>query len=156
MPLKMKKTDIGVVVFMYLVCGFFYYHTTKLKASSQTYPMFTIILLFSLTTLYLIQMIISAKKYGVESGVDEVFKDFQAAQFFFCLSATILYLVGIYFFGFYISTVIFMAAVLLYLKVPPLQSVIAIVVIIALIYFAFQRFLGVKLPVGSVIKALRA
>ena len=154
--MKMKKTDIGVVVFMYLVCGFFYYHTTKLKASSQTYPMFTIILLFSLTTLYLIQMIISAKKYGVESGVDEVFKDFQAAQFFFCLSATILYLVGIYFFGFYISTVIFMAAVLLYLKVPPLQSVIAIVVIIALIYFAFQRFLGVKLPVGSVIKALRA
>ena len=42
----MKKTDIGVVLFMYAVCGFFYYHMTKLKASSQTYPRFTIILLF--------------------------------------------------------------------------------------------------------------
>ena len=152
--MKMKKTDIGVVVFMYIVCGYFYYHMTKLKASSQTYPRFTIILLFGLTTLYLVQMIVAAKKHGVESGVDEVFKDFQAAQFFVCLAAAILYLVCIYFFGFYISTVLFMAVVLLYLKVPPLYAAITIVVIVALIYFAFQRFLGVKLPVGTVMKAL--
>ena len=152
--MKMKKTDIGVVLFMYIVCGYFYYQMTQLKASSQTYPRFTIILLFGLTTLYLIQMIIAAVKHGVESGVDEVFEGFQAAQFFVCLIATILYLVCIYFFGFYISTVIFMAAVLLYLKVPPLFALITIVVIIGLIYFAFQRFLGVKLPVGTVIKAL--
>ena len=152
--MKMKKTDIGVVVFMYLVCGFFYYHMTKLKASSQTYPRFTIILLFGLTTLYLVQMIVAAKKHGVESGVDEVFKDFQPAQFFVCLIAAILYLVCIYFFGFYLSTVIFMLAVLLYLKVPVLYSAITVIVIVALIYFAFQRFLGVKLPVGTVMKAL--
>ena len=153
--MKMKKTDIGVVLFMYIVCGFFYYHMTKLKSSSQTYPRFTIILLFGLTTLYLIQMIVAAKKYGVESGVHEVFKDFQPVQFFVCLGATILYLIGIYFFGFYIPTVIFMAAVLLYLRVPPLYAAIAVVVIIALIYFAFQKFLGVKLPVGTVMKALK-
>ena len=153
--MKMKKTDIGVVVFMYAVCGFFYYHMTKLKASSQTYPRFTIILLFGLTTLYLIQMVVAAKKYGVESGVDTVFKDFQPAQFFFCLCATILYLIGIYFFGFYIPTVIFMAAVMIYLRVPPLFTAIAIVVIVALIYFAFQKFLGVKLPTGTLMKALK-
>ena len=151
----MKKTDIGVVLFMYIVCGVFYYQMTKLKASIQTYPRFTIILLFGLTTLYLIQMLVAAKKYGVESGVDEVFKDFQPVQFFVCLGATILYLIGIYFFGFYIPTVIFMAAVLLYLRVPPLYAAIAVVVIIALIYFAFQKFLGVKLPVGTVMKALK-
>ena len=151
----MKKTDIGVVVFMYLVCGYFYYHMLQLKASSQTYPRFTIILLFALTTLYLVQMLVAAKKYGVESGVNEVFKDFMPAQFFVCLAATILYLVCIYFFGFYISTVLFMACVLLYLKVPPLFTLITIVVIIALIYFAFQKFLGVKLPVGTVIKAIQ-
>ena len=150
----MKKTDIGVVVFMYAVCAYFYYYMLQLKASSQTYPRFTIILLFGLTTLYLVQMIVAAKKYGVESGVDEVFKDFQAAQFFVCLAATILYLVCIYFFGFYISKVLFMAAVLLYLKVPPLFTLITIVVIVALIYFAFQKFLGVKLPVGTIMKAI--
>ena len=151
----MKMTDVGVVLFMYAVCGFFYYHMTKLKASSQTYPRFTILLLFGLTTRYLVTMLVNAKKYGVESGVDEVFAGFQAKQFFFCLTATILYLVCIHFFGFYISTVLFMAAVLLFLKVPPLYTVITIVVIVGLIYFAFQKFLGVKLPVGTVIKALR-
>ena len=151
----MKKTDIGVVVFMYIVCGFFYYQMTKLKSSSQTYPRFTIILLFGLTTLYLMQMLVAAKKHGVESGVNEVFKDFQPLQFFVCLSATILYLVGIYFFGFYIPTIVFMAVVLLYLRVPPLYAAVSIAVIVALIYFAFQKFLGVKLPVGTVIKALK-
>ena len=151
----MKKTDIGVVAFMYIVCGYFYYETIKLKASSQTYPKFTIILLFGLTTLYLVEMIIAAKRHGVESGVDEVFKDFVPAQFFVCLCAAILYLVCIHFLGFYIATVLFMAAVLLYLRVPPLAALISVAVIIALIYFAFGKFLGVRLPVGTVIKALR-
>ena len=150
----MKMTDVGVVLFMYAVCGFFYYHMTKLKASSQTYPRFTILLLFGLTTLYLVTMLVNAKKYGVESGVDEVFAGFQAKQFFFCLIATILYLVCIYFFGFYISTVLFMSAVLLFLKVPPLYTAITIVVIVGLIYLAFQRFLGVKLPTGTLMKAI--
>ena len=66
-----------------------------------------------------------------------------------------LYLVEIYFLGFYIPTVIFMAVILLYLKVPPLYACISVLVIIALIYFAFQKFLGVKLPVGTIIKALK-
>ena len=153
--MKMKKTDIGVIAFMYLVCAYFYSETIKLKADSQTYPKFTIILLFALTTLYLVEMLIAAKKHGVESGVDEVFKDFVPRQFFVCLCATILYLVCIHFLGFYISTVLFMLAVLLYLRVPLPATVLSIAVIIALIYFAFGKFLGVRLPVGTVIKALR-
>ena len=97
----------------------------------------------------------AAKKYGVESGVDTVFKDFEPKQFLVCLLGAILYVVLMHFFGFYISTVIFMAAVLLYLRVPLLHSAIAIVAILALVYFAFGKFLGVKLPVGTVIKMLR-
>ena len=151
----MKKTDIGVVVFMYLVCAYFYAKTVTFRADSQTYPKFTIILLFGLTTLYLLQMLAAAKKHGVESGVAEAFKDFQPKQFLFCLLASIVYVVLMHFFGFYISTVIFMAAVLLYLRVPLLHSAIAIVAILALVYFAFGKFLGVKLPIGTVIKMLR-
>ena len=75
-PLKMKKTDIGVVGFMYAVCAFFYVYSYQLTAESKKYPMFTIILLFGLTTLYLVQMIIAARKFGVESGVNEVFEGF--------------------------------------------------------------------------------
>ncbi len=151
----MKKTDIGVVAFMYLVCAYFYVQTIGFKADSQTYPKFTIVLLFGLTTLYLLQMVVAAKKHGVESGVGAVFKDFQPAQFFVCLAGAILYVVLIHFFGFYIATVVFMAAVLLYLKVPVLHTAIAIVAIVALVYFAFGKFLGVRLPVGVIIKALR-
>lgn len=151
----MKKTDIGVVAFMYLVCGYFYSQTIHLKADSQTYPKFTITLLFALTTLYLVQMLVAAKKHGVESGVDEVFKGFQAKQFFVCLAATILYVIAIYYLGFYIATALFMAGVLLFLKVPPLYGLIAIVVIIALIYFAFGKFLGVRLPQGLIFKMMR-
>ena len=77
----MKKTDIGVVVFMYAVCAFFYAYSYKLTEESKTYPMFTIALLFALTTLYLVQMIISARKFGVESGADEVFAGFKPVQF---------------------------------------------------------------------------
>ena len=65
----MRKTDIGVVAFMYLVCAYFYSQTITFKADSQTYPKFTIVLLFGLTTLYLLQMVAAAKKHGVESGV---------------------------------------------------------------------------------------
>ena len=151
----MRKTDFGVVAFMYLVCAYFYSQTVTFKADSQTYPKFTIVLLFGLTTLYLLQMIVAAKKHGVESGVDKVFKDVQAKQLLICLGGAIAYVVLMYFFGFYISTVIFMAAILLYLKVPYLHTVVAIVAIIALVYFAFGKFLGVRLPVGTVIKALR-
>ncbi len=151
----MRKTDLGVVAFMYLVCAYFYSQTITFKADSQTYPKFTIVLLFALTTLYLLQMVVAARKHGVESGVDAVFKDFQPLQFFVCLIGAILYVVLMHFFGFYIATVIFMAGVLLYLRVPPLFTVIAIAAILLLVYFAFGKFLGVRLPVGTVIKALR-
>ena len=152
--MKMKKTDIGVVAFFYMVSAYFYSQTIKLPESSQTYPRFTVILVFGLTTLYLIQMIARAVKNGTESGADD-FKDFQAVQFIVCFCATILYLILIHFFGFYIATVVFMVGVLLFLRVKPIAIVISVAVIIALIYFAFQKFLGVRLPVGQVIKALK-
>ena len=143
--MKMKKTDIGVVVFMYLVCGYFYYHMTRLKASSQTYPRFTIILLFGLTTLYLIQMIMNAVKYGTESGKSQ-FEGFQPKQFFVCLGLTLLYIIAVITIGFYVSTAVFLVVSLLFLKVKPLHIAIATVAILALIYFAFTLFLRVQLP----------
>lgn len=148
--MKMKKTDIGVVAFMYIVCGFFFYHAVKLPDDSKTYPYFTIALLFGLTTLYLVQMLVAAKKHGVESGVDEVFKDFQPLQFLVCLGAVILYMVLMYIFGFYISTVVFMAGVLFFLKVKPIPAIISIAALNLLVYVAFHLFLGVKLPMGLI------
>ena len=149
--MKMKKTDIGVVAVMYAVCAYWYYGTTQLKESSRTYPYFTVVLLFGLTTLYLLQMLVAAKRHGVESGVDEVFKDFQPKQFFVCLAAVVAYVLLVSSLGFFVSTLIFMVAVMLYLKVPALHIVITVVVLNVLLYLAFVKFLGVRLPTGILI-----
>lgn len=145
---KMQMTDLGVVGFMYAVCAFFYVYSFQLSEESKSYPKFTIALLFFLTTLYLVQMIIAAKKHGVESGVDEVFAGFKPKQFFVCVALTIAYFFMMKFLGFFTSTIVFMAAALLYLKVPLIQAGIALVSINLLIYLAFVQFLGVKLPAG--------
>ena len=148
----MKKIDIGVVAAMYIICGAAFVATTKLDADSQIYPHFCTGLLFALTTLYLIQMAVAAKKYGVESGVKEVFEGFIPKQFFTCVLACIAYMVVMYFVGFYISTVIFLLCLLLYLKTPPLHTAIVVAVLVLLVYFAFSKFLGVRLPAGLLFK----
>ena len=144
----MKKTDIGVVAFMYAVCAFFYAYSYKLTEESKTYPMFTIALLFALTTLYLVQMIINARKVGVESGADEVFAGFKPVQFIVSIVLTLVYFLMIKYLGFFSATIIFMFASLLYLKVHIVPAVISVLVMNLLIYFAFVKFLGVKLPSG--------
>lgn len=146
--MKMKKTDIGVVAFMYAVCAFFYVYSFDLSEESKSYPIFTIALLFGLTTLYLIQMIISARKFGVESGVDTVFAGFKVKQFVLSVVLTIVYFLIIKFVGFFTATVIFMVASFIYLKVPKLHALIATVAMNLLIYLAFVQFLGVRLPKG--------
>ena len=146
--MKMKKTDIGVVAFMYAVCAFFYVYSFDLSEESKSYPIFTIALLFGLTTLYLIQMIISARKFGVESGVDEVFAGFKVKQFVLSVVLTIVYFLIIKFLGFFTATIVFMVASFIYLKVPKLHALIATVAMNLLIYLAFVQFLGVRLPKG--------
>lgn len=46
----MKKTDIGVVAFVYAVALFFLSMTLKLPKPAQAYPLFIIVLLLGLTT----------------------------------------------------------------------------------------------------------
>lgn len=149
--MKMKKTDIGVVVFMYAVCAFFYSYSSSLSEGSRTYPRFTIALLFFLTTFYLVQMILNARKFGVESGVDTVFGGFKPLQFFVTLALVLAYFFLIKFLGFFSATFIFMVAALLFLRVPILATAITVVALNLLIYLAFVKFLGVRLPTGLLI-----
>lgn len=146
--MKMRKTDIGVVAFMYAVCAFFYVYSFDLSDSSKAYPRFTIILLFGLTTLYLVQMIINARRFGVESGVDEIFAGFQPKQFFVSVALVVVYFFMIKSLGFFSATTIYLIAALVYLRVPVVHSVITVVGVDVMIYLAFVLFLGVKLPKG--------
>ena len=147
----MKKTDIGVVAFIYAVCALFLVMTLQFPKAAQTYPLFIILLLALLTTLYVAQMVRGAKKCGVTSGLED-FAGFLPKQFFPVLGMVILYLVMMYFTGFYISTLVFMVVCLLFLKVPKLQILLTTAVILVLVYCAFTLFLKVKLPVGLLFK----
>ena len=147
----MKKTDIGVVAFIYAVCVLFLVMTLRLPAAAQTYPLFIIIMLAALTTLYVAQMLRAAKKSGVTSGLED-FEGFLPRQFFPILGMVVLYLVVMYFAGFYIATLVFMVVCLLFLKVPKWQILLSTGVILALVYCAFTLFLKVKLPMGLLFK----
>ena len=146
--MKMKKTDIGVVIFMYAVCGLFLSMSGSLSDASQTYPLFTIGLLFGLTTLYLLTMVVNARRNGVESGTEELLDGFQGMQLLVCILLTVAYMLLIRYLGFFSATILFMFAVLLYLRVPLLATVLSVAAINLLVYFAFAKFLGVRLPRG--------
>jgi hypothetical protein len=141
----MKYTDIGIVAVFYVICALFFAETQKLPTESQMYPKVIVIILFGLTTLYLIQMIMNAVKYGTESGKED-FKGFQAKQFFVCLVLSLLYILAVINIGFYVSTAVFLVASLYFLKVKPLYIAIATVALLLLIYGAFTLFLRVQLP----------
>lgn len=141
----MKKTDIGVVGVVYAICLGFLYMTLQLPKSTQIYPLFIIGIIFVLTTMCLGTMIKAYKDVGIISHSGE-FDGFVAKQFFVVLALIIAYIVVMNFLGFYISTVIFMVATLVYLKVPHIQTIIAVAVICLIVYLAFSKFLGVRLP----------
>lgn len=141
----MKKTDLGVVGVVYAICALFLYLTLQLPKSAQTYPLFILAILFILTSMYLVKMLVGYKKVGIVSHSGE-FEGVQPKQFFVILGLVFLYVIMLNYLGFYLSTVLFMVATLRYLKVPYLTTVIAVAVICLIVYLAFSRFLGVRLP----------
>ena len=144
----MKKTDIGVCAAMYAVCAFFLYMTLQLPEAAQIYPLCVIALLAALTTLHVFNMIRGAIREGVTSGL-EYFKDFLPSQFFILFAMIITYLILMPWLGFYLASVLFMSACLIFLRVKIWQGVLAEIVILALVYFAFSVFLEVRLPEGT-------
>lgn len=152
--MKMQKTDIVVVGFMYAVCALFAYMNLSIKEAAQTYPWFVIGMLFVLTTMYLVKMIYNAVKSGVEDGWAETFEGFLVKQFVPVALFIIAYAVVMYYLGFYIATFLFVTGTLLFLKVPKWQIAVVVVVLLVMAYGAFTMFLGVKLPQGVILKAL--
>jgi len=143
----MEKSDIFVCGFMYAVCVFFLVMALRLDEGARIYPICLIAVLAALTSLQTFNMFRAAKKSGVVSGM-EGFKSFLPKQFFVILTMIIIYLIVMYVAGFYIATLLFMVSALLFLRVSKVQLVIATGVVIAIAYFAFTLFLGVRLPTG--------
>ncbi|MBQ7262271.1 MAG: tripartite tricarboxylate transporter TctB family protein [Synergistaceae bacterium] len=146
----MKKTDIGVCAAMYLVCISFLIMTLGLPKEAQIYPVCIIVLLASLTTLQVLNMLRAAAR-DIESGLEE-FEGFLPWQFFPVMGMIIGYLVLIYLIGFYLASVAFMVVSLAFLRVKFWQILLATGAIVALVWYAVSEFLNVRLPVGECFK----
>ena len=144
----MKKSDIGVCLVMYGVCAFFLYMTLQLPKAAQIYPLCVIALLAGLTTLHVINMIIGALREGVTDGLEN-FRDFLPSQFFALFAMILIYIASMPYVGFYVSSILFMALSLLFLRVKIWQIVLSEIAVFALVYCAFTLFLEVRLPSGS-------
>lgn len=146
----MKKSDVGVVVFIYGICLFFYYYLQELPPEAQTYPLCLISGLFILNTLFVVLNVIKLKKIGMENDLHSVFEGFLKSQFFTVLSACVVYIVGVYYIGFYITSIAYLIIIMTFLKVPLKSSVLTVFVLGLVIYFVFTMFLKVPLPMGVV------
>ncbi|MDM8086801.1 hypothetical protein QUV44_01055 [Parasutterella secunda] len=69
-------------------------------------------------------------------------------QFFGVFVAIGLYLVLMYFCGYYVSTALYLIGSLLFLKVPMKYNLMTVVVMIMMVTVVFSYFLKVPLPTG--------
>lgn len=151
----MTRSDVGTIAIIYATCILFCYMTLQLKAAAQIYPLCLIGGLALLNTLYLgkcLYKYVTARKLhqaAFYNDLPEIFKDFQARQFFFIICACIAYLALLSYLGFYISGLIYLAGVMLWLKIKPLQIIVTILILGLLIYGVFTEFLQVPLPKGT-------
>ncbi len=150
----MKKSDIGVISFMYAICIWFGVMNMHLPADAQIYPRFIIIVLASLTTLYLVKTLIASRKQGLVSDIVLLFKGFLPHQFFPVLGLALVYLALLFFIGFYPATVLFMVLVLWRLKIKPVTIGITTAAILALVFVTFNLVLKVNLIRGLLFDAL--
>ncbi|WP_434738524.1 hypothetical protein [Parasutterella secunda] len=77
-----------------------------------------------------------------------VFHGFLPLQFFGVFVAIGLYLVLMYFCGYYVSTALYLIGSLLFLKVPMKYNLMTVVVMIMMVTVVFSYFLKVPLPTG--------
>lgn len=151
----MTRSDIGVIAIIYATCLLFFYMTLKLKSAAQIYPLCLIGGLAILNTLYLGRCLLRLSKEkasnsgkGILNDLPEVFKGFQAAQFFFVVGACVLYMVLLHYIGFYLAGLIFLLAVMWKLNVKPLAMGLTVAFLGCLVYAVFTLFLKVPLPKG--------
>lgn len=86
----------------------------------------------------------------MENDLHSVFEGFLKSQFFTVLTACVIYIVGVYYIGFYITSIAYLIIIMSFLKVPLKSSILTVLVLGLVIYFVFSMFLKVPLPMGVV------
>ena len=145
----MKKSDIPVVCIIYAIAIAFLIMTLNLPEAAQVYPMVLISALILVNTLYLIRTFLHYRQnHHIENDYPIVFSGFLPLQFFGVFVSIGLYLVLMYFCGYYLATVLYLIGSLLFLKVPMKYNLMTVVVMIVMVAVVFSYFLKVPLPAG--------
>lgn len=145
----MKKSDIPVVCIIYAIAIAFLIMTLNLPEAAQVYPMVLISALILVNTLYLIRTFLHYRQnHHIENDYPIVFSGFLPLQFFGVFISIGLYLVLMYFCGYYLATVLYLIGSLLFLKVPMKYNLMTVVVMIVMVAVVFSYFLKVPLPAG--------
>lgn len=145
----MKKSDIPVVCIIYAIGIVFLIMTLQLPEAAQIYPTVLVSALILVNTLYLISAFLRYRQnHHIEDDYPIIFKGFLPLQFFGVFVAIALYLVLMYFFGYYISTVLYLGGSLLFLKVPMKYNLMTVIVMAVMVAVVFSYFLKVPLPTG--------
>ena len=144
----MKRSDLGVGLFMYGVCLFFYLMVTTLPEEARTYPLTILACLAVLNTCFVLREVFALKRRGLINDLPDIFAGFRAGQFFFVLLACMAYMALLPYLGFYVTSLAYLVLCMCFLRVPKLHLLLSIAVLAALIYAVFTLFLKVTLPVG--------
>ena len=149
----MKKSELSVVVFMFLFCAFFFSQTIQLPPLAQHYPLFVIGLLFFLTLLKFINMYLAyMKNKKVINDYTTVWTSFLPKQFFTVFLGFLGFFGVMYFLGFYIAALAFLLFALRFFKIPNKYIALTLVVMLVIVYAVFNWFLNVPLPDGLLIE----
>lgn len=142
----MRKINLILSIVMLIVSGFFYIMITQLPSEASLYPIFVTTILLVLSLILLIKTY-----YQKEDEETTTFKNIKVKQLLFILIINGIYIFLINVIGYVISTVLYVLAALIGLKVDRKKSVLISCGVCLFVYVLFKVLLKVPLPEGFII-----
>ena len=91
------------------------------------------------------------KDKKMTNDVPEAFRGFQPKQFWTMFAAFLVFFVLMYFFGFYVASLVYILFCLHYFRIRAKYVAMVLLVMLVLTYFTFSWFLNVPLPKGEIL-----
>lgn len=142
----MRKINLILSVIMLIVSGFFYTMITQLPKEASLYPIFVTTILAVLSTILLIKTY-----FQKEDEESTAFKNIEIKQLLFILTINGVYIFLINIIGYIVSTILYVLAALIGLKVDKKKSVLISFGVCFFVYILFKVLLKVPLPKGIII-----
>lgn len=143
----MERYDRYLSVFMLFIAGCYYYFIMQLPAKAASYPKFVLALLVIFT------IILGVKSFIFKKNDDQkkLFQGILPKQFLFIVVTCLIYTAILNIFGFFVSTFIYLIAVMVGLKIKLKNACLVSCGFCAIIYLVFVIFLKVPVPSGILI-----